>query len=680
MERFETSSFERTIMWNPIMRGLLGYGSTLIALYMFWFVAGRPLMVKEPEVDDNHRLYSVSYSPLEKDQSPFDFAKGLTISEKRIDSDMALLSRRFSCIRMYSATGMESVPAYAEKYGLKVFLGAWVSKNPVNTQKELQTVIELAKRHPSSVQAVIVGNEALLRREVTGPQLAAYIRQIRSALPDVPVTYADVWEFWLKHPEVEPAVDFMMIHILPYWEDDPVAIDDAIDHVRTIRDQVAATFPEKEIMIGETGWPSQGRMREAALPSIENQARFIRGFIDLAEDGHWRYNLIEAFDQPWKRISEGAVGGYWGLYDPDRIDKNILSGPVSNFPNWLRLFYFSAGMALLTLPISMRHSAMSVAQWLKFSTGLMVGAILIVMQGNQFAIVTRNGWENLWAGTVLIQAGIAYLMTLDAIASGYPLHYFSLDSTIHFLYNRVRFGTKGREPVHRSSVICLSITRLGVVICALIAVLGLLIDSRYRNFNNAGFIIPAIAFAWFSSRENRTASPDALERISAMILIAAAIGVFINETPLNLQADIWVGVCLVLAWPLWRRSSGSPLRHLSPYGILIFAAYAIFAVIRHHILDSKAIDATCLDHPAEALCLFRSMVSMMIYDKVFGWTSLIVTGLAIWLNVTWLMILAMIVSLGSMIFHNVDMGAIGFVLSGFVFLYAKTQPFKSNRP
>lgn len=68
-------------MWNPIMRGLLGYGSTLIALYMFWFVAGRPLMVKEPEVDDNHRLYSVSYSPLEKDQSPFDFAKGLTISE-----------------------------------------------------------------------------------------------------------------------------------------------------------------------------------------------------------------------------------------------------------------------------------------------------------------------------------------------------------------------------------------------------------------------------------------------------------------------------------------------------------------------------------------------------------------------------------------------------------------------
>ena len=87
-------------------------------------------------------------------------------------------------------------------------------------------------------------------------------------------------------------------------------------------------------MIGETGWPSEGRQRETAVPSRVNQAKFIRGFVAMAEQNGWRYNLIEAFDQPWKRISEGAVGGYWGLYDADRQDKSILAGPVSNLPHW----------------------------------------------------------------------------------------------------------------------------------------------------------------------------------------------------------------------------------------------------------------------------------------------------------------------------------------------------------
>ena len=31
----------------------------------------------------------------------------------------------------------------------------------------------------------------------------------------VPVTYADVWEYWLRNREVYEAVDFVTIHILP---------------------------------------------------------------------------------------------------------------------------------------------------------------------------------------------------------------------------------------------------------------------------------------------------------------------------------------------------------------------------------------------------------------------------------------------------------------------------------
>ncbi len=78
---------------------------------------------------------------------------------------------------------------------------------------------------------------------------------------------------------------------------------------------MAVAFPGKEILIGETGWPSAGRMREGALPSRTNQARVVSEILDLAKREGFRVNLIEAYDQPWKRKLEGTVGGYWGLFD-----------------------------------------------------------------------------------------------------------------------------------------------------------------------------------------------------------------------------------------------------------------------------------------------------------------------------------------------------------------------------
>src|SRR6185503_3850018 len=105
-----------------------------------------------------------------------------------------------------------------------------------------------------------VGNEALLRGEVSPVTLGEYIRDVKARVK-MPVTYADVWEFWLRYAELASAVDFVTIHILPYWEDDPVSAAQAADHVAAVRQRVADHFPGKEVMIGEVGWPSAGRMR-----------------------------------------------------------------------------------------------------------------------------------------------------------------------------------------------------------------------------------------------------------------------------------------------------------------------------------------------------------------------------------------------------------------------------------
>ena len=186
--------------------------------------------------------------------------------------------------------------------------------------------------------------------------LTAFIREVKAQV-SVPVTYADVWEFWLRYSDLQNAVDFVTIHILPYWEDFPLPASVAAAHVDSIRKRVAAAIPNKEIVIGEVGWPSAGRMREGALPSPSNQARVIEETVTLAQRENFRVNVIEAFDQPWKRWLEGATGGYWGIFDRAHrraeISDSTASSPIIPIGSCRRLpaccsppsIFASAGVA-----------------------------------------------------------------------------------------------------------------------------------------------------------------------------------------------------------------------------------------------------------------------------------------------------------------------------------------------
>ena len=192
--------------------------------------------------------------------------------------------------------------------------GLWLSSLPDLSRKQIDGAIALAKRYPDVIQSVIVGNEVLLRGEMSAPQLAAIIREVKAQVP-LPVTYADVWEFWLRNRELaarSTSSRFTSCRTGRMSRSRPAS---AARHVDAIRRQVADAFPGKEILIGEFGWPSAGRMREGALPSPANQARALHDVMALAKREGFRVNLIEAYDQPWKRQLEGTVGGHWGLFD-----------------------------------------------------------------------------------------------------------------------------------------------------------------------------------------------------------------------------------------------------------------------------------------------------------------------------------------------------------------------------
>ena len=266
-------------------------------------------------------------------RSPLD--PNVHISPQQIDEDLTQLSRVTDCVRTYSVElGQDQVAAIAKRHGLKVIQGIWIGTHPEKNRAEIETGVKIANAYPDVVRAVVVGNEVLLRGDMSASDLAATIRTVKAQVK-VPVTYADVWEFWLRNRDVAAAVDFITIHVLPYWEDFPIPARQAAAHVGSIRRRLVEAFAGKEVIIGEVGWPSAGRMREGALPSPADQARVIEDVLALGKRENFRVNVIEAFDQSWKRVLEGTVGGHWGLLDDgDRRPKFIWGQAVSNHPLW----------------------------------------------------------------------------------------------------------------------------------------------------------------------------------------------------------------------------------------------------------------------------------------------------------------------------------------------------------
>ena len=242
-----------------------------IVAAVWWWLA-TPVALTRAPIDDAAKLECVSYAPFRDDQTPHD--PTLIVRPEQIAEDLGELAKVSKCIRTYSIdNGLDKVPELASRVGLKVLLGVWIGRDRAKNAQLADIAVSLVKDHPGTVAAIIVGSEVLLRGEMTVADLRQIIRSVKPRV-NVPVTYADVWEFWLRYREVAEDVDFVTAHFLPYWEDVPPRAEEAAAHVDEIRKQVVAAFPGKEILIGETGWPSHGRMRDGALASRVNQARF----------------------------------------------------------------------------------------------------------------------------------------------------------------------------------------------------------------------------------------------------------------------------------------------------------------------------------------------------------------------------------------------------------------------
>ncbi len=305
----------------------------------FWAITNQPST--EPPWPSS--VVGMSFSPLRMEHDP---AINVYPSLKEIEEDIALIEGQVDSIRTYGVGGtLSEIPALAKKYRMTVTLGAWLTRDPAGNDAELKKLISVCKAHKGTVKRVIIGNETILRGELTTKQVSEYLDRVHAELK-IPVSTGEPWNVWLANPELAKHSDFVAAHFLPYWEG--IDLDYAIDHVQMCYQLLRDEYPKLPILMAEVGWPSNGRTRVNAVASEANEAIFLRRFLKLAHSKDYDYYLMEAFDQPWKKESEGSVGAYWGVFDVFRNQKFAFTEPIVRVPHWRLLAGGSIVVAFLT--------------------------------------------------------------------------------------------------------------------------------------------------------------------------------------------------------------------------------------------------------------------------------------------------------------------------------------------
>ena len=339
--------------------------SALIAAgnWAFWSWLNRP-----PESASwSGKVGGFAFNGFRRGQSP---EEGTFPTRQELSDDVTMLSRYTNRLRIYSALDNDdqepsAMPSLAREHGMTVTAGAWLSQDRRRNDLEIKALITLM-RNNNNVERVMVGNETLLRGDLTPDELIGYVDIVKRRAR-VPVSTAESWDIWLtrdrekskKMHELARHVDFITVHLLPYWEGVPRAA--AVTHVIRRYDEMQREYPNKKIVIGEVGWPSGGSrvpIKNLERPddpisystaSVTDEAQFIREFLPQAKLKNLDYYLMEAIDQPWKRSNEGRTGAYWGVFNADRQPKFSFDGPVVPDPAWPRKAVVASALALLPI-------------------------------------------------------------------------------------------------------------------------------------------------------------------------------------------------------------------------------------------------------------------------------------------------------------------------------------------
>jgi glucan 1,3-beta-glucosidase len=240
-------------------------------------------------------MHGIGFSPYVEGQKPGD-----QITEEQIRRRMEIIQPYTKWVRSFSCTeGNELIPKIAKEYGIKTLVGAWLGNDDKINQQEVENLIKVSKE--GYVDIAAVGNEVMLRGDLTEDELLAFMDKVKQAIPGIPVGYVDAYyEFQIK-PRITEGCH----------------IDYSLLYMKEMYNKAIRAAKGKRVIISETGWPSQGTSFGASMPSEEN---FIKYFVNTqkwSKEENIEVFYFSSFDESWKVGAEGDVGAYWGLWDKD---------------------------------------------------------------------------------------------------------------------------------------------------------------------------------------------------------------------------------------------------------------------------------------------------------------------------------------------------------------------------
>jgi GPH family glycoside/pentoside/hexuronide:cation symporter len=255
----------------------------------------------------NKNMYGICFSVFTEDQNPGD-----QISEEQIVKRLKVLVGHTEWVRVFSCShGHENIPKIAKEMGFKVLMGAWIGSNKAENEKEVKSLIKLI--HEGSVDMATVGNEVLYRGDQDIDTLISYINEVKNNSNGISVSYVGIYTEFMDNTKLVDACDKILINCYPFWEGSK--IEHASVYLQEMYHKTNAIAKGKEVVITETGWPSNGQVVGEAIPSKENL------MIYFVESQAWAAQMnvnlfyFSSFDESWKIHFEGWAGTSWGLWD-----------------------------------------------------------------------------------------------------------------------------------------------------------------------------------------------------------------------------------------------------------------------------------------------------------------------------------------------------------------------------
>lgn len=254
-------------------------------------------------------IHGISFSAYLENQSP-----GSIISEEQIEARMKILKPYVKWVRSFSCVdGNELIPKVAHKHGIKTFVGAWLGDDKDKNEKEIESIIKVAKDGYADI--IAVGNEVLLRGDLTEDEIIKHIQRVKQEVTNVPVGYVDAYYEFVNHPLICNVCDVILANCYPFWEGYP--LEHSLAYLKNMYYQAISAAKGKKVIISETGWPNVGTPDRNAVPSYENALRYFINTFSWASQEKIDVFYFSSFDETWKIEKEGDVGAYWGLWDKD---------------------------------------------------------------------------------------------------------------------------------------------------------------------------------------------------------------------------------------------------------------------------------------------------------------------------------------------------------------------------